>query len=121
MIIEVILVLVSIQSVLVYGEKTDNEYPYLNSNIEEVNKRAFEALGKRNSLQAENIADELVEKNIILKKMIKLLLKELDNQHYNEKRGFEALGKRSSDDEERKNFDKLYPVFKRGFEALGKK
>lgn len=121
MIIGVFLILMGIHNVLVFAEKSDNEYPFLNGKLDsqELNKRAFEALGKRS--KTEKIVDDLTEKNMILKKMVKLLLKEIDNEHTNEKRGFEALGKRSSDEEDTKNYDQVYSLIKRGFESLGKR
>lgn len=97
-----------------------NQYPYLASNIkydsQELEKREFEALGKRSDNNA--LLDELIEENLILKRVLKDLLK-TSTRSIMEKRGFEALGKRSYE-EEKNNFEKLFPLLKRGFESLGK-
>ncbi|CAF0731443.1 unnamed protein product [Brachionus calyciflorus] len=121
MLIGVLIVLIGVHSVI--GEKTlveNNEYPYL-MNSQELSKRAFEALGKRDILDNDNFIDELLEKNLILKKMLRHLLRQLEKPNENfEKRGFEALGKRSNDDE-KTNVDKQFSLFKRGFESLGRR
>lgn len=98
----------------------NNQYPYLASDIkydsQELDKREFEALGKRSENDA--LIEELIEENLILKRVVKDLLK-TSTHSLMEKRGFEALGKRNND-EVKSNFEKLFPIIKRGFESLGK-
>lgn len=101
------------------GLTEKNQYPYLASNIkydsQELEKRELEALGKRSDNNS--LLDELIEENLILKRVLKDLLK--TTRSIMEKRGFEALGKRSYE-EEKNSFEKLFPLLKRGFESLGK-